>query len=74
MTPLEHVASTRGTPVSVVGSWAKLAHGIAAPAESRATTGNCDAAFRILLEIEHLMYEANNLLNVAAVIRRESET
>jgi hypothetical protein len=70
----EQFTNTGGTPFSGQDIRIRPTCRIAAAETSRATTGNYDGAFRILLDIEQLMYEANNLLNAAAVIRRVAET
>jgi hypothetical protein len=51
----------------------KMAHNIATAAEICASSDNHDGAFRILLDVEQLTYEATTLLNAASLIRRESE-
>jgi hypothetical protein len=51
----------------------KSAHDTAAAAALCANSGNLNGAFRILLDIEQPIFEANNLLNAASAIKRERE-
>ena len=44
----------------------KEAHNIADAAATCAATGNHDGAFRIMLDLEQLTYEADKLLNAAS--------
>jgi hypothetical protein len=74
MVPLEEVSSTRRTPDSTMGSRVKAAHCPAAAPESRAATGDYGSESRIPLDIERRIYEANDLRNVAAAIRRGAKT
>lgn len=51
----------------------KQAHDIAAAAEACAASGNNEGAHRILLEIDQHTHEANILMEVIALLRREVE-
>lgn len=70
----EALTTALGAIFPMISSRLKQAHSIAAAAESCAATGNADGAFRILLDMEELTYEATTLLNAASLIRREGET
>jgi hypothetical protein len=51
----------------------KQAHDIAAAAETCAASGNNEGAHRILLEIDQHTHEANTLIEVISLFRREVE-
>lgn len=57
----------------MITSRLKSAHDIAAAAEACAVVGNHDGAFRILLDVEQLTYEATTLLNASSLVRREDQ-
>ena len=58
----------------MIASRLREAHNIADAAATCAATGNHEGAFRIMLDLEQLTYEADKLLNAACVLHRESKT
>ncbi len=49
----------------------KRAHSLAAAANTCAAAGDLDAAFRILLDVEQLEFDARRLLDVSSVFKQE---
>ena len=69
----ETIKGTLAVLFPMITSRLKQARDIAAAAESCAGSGNFEADFRVLLNVEQHTYEAGMFLNAASLIRRESE-
>ena len=57
---------------SLISDRLKRAYAVAAAANTCAAAGDLDEAFHILLDMEHLTYDAGKLLNAASILRRDS--